>query len=210
MPADAMKVAVGEFPQQAESMTNGPGPYSCNVCAAQQVATGAASQVHVHVSVNGLSAAQVRRTRLSPVSGSMHALVAVSLLASFAASAVYLFFLRQQKQFTGNLGPRRASPTRGSPGDDIVITGFFTPVGKLAGSVSPFTNKIETYLRFAGLPFKTENGGFAGSPKGRVCTCTCFLTRAYVAGPFHSASVNHVAVKVLSVTLTMYSDKLAG
>ncbi|KAL0040804.1 hypothetical protein WJX79_005933 [Trebouxia sp. C0005] len=49
-----------------------------------------------------------------------------------------------------------------------VDASFFTPVGKLAGSVSPFTNKIETYLRFAGLPHRTENGGFAGSPKGRL------------------------------------------
>ncbi|KAA6421446.1 MAG: hypothetical protein FRX49_08723, partial [Trebouxia sp. A1-2] len=84
------------------------------------------------------------------------------------ATAGYLFFLRQQKQFTGNLGTRETSPTKGSPGDKIVLTGFFTPVGKLAGSVSPFTNKIETYLRFAGLPHRTENGGFAGSPKGRL------------------------------------------
>ena len=112
------------------------------------------------------------------VSGSMHALIAALLLASLAACAGYLFFLRQQKQFTGNLGPRKTSPTRGNPGDDIVVTGFFTPVGKLAGSVSPFTSKIETYLRFADLPFKTENGGFAGSPKGRVCSCTCFFTDA--------------------------------
>lgn len=100
----------------------------------------------------------------------MQALIALLLLILLIASAGYLFFLRQQKQFTGNLGPRETSPTKGSPGDKIVLTGFFTPVGKLAGSVSPFTNKIETYLRFADLPHKTENGGFAGSPKGRVCS----------------------------------------
>ena len=115
----------------------------------------------------------------------MHALVAVSLLASLAACAGYFFFMRQQKQFTGNLGPRKTSPTRGNPGDDIVLIGFFTPVGELFGSVSPFTNKIETYLRFAGFPFKLENGGFAGSPKGRVCSCTCLFIGAYVAGPLH-------------------------
>ncbi len=105
----------------------------------------------------------------------MQALIALLLLILLTASAGYLFFLRQQKQFTGNLGPRQTSPTNGSPGDKIVLTGFFTPVGKLAGSVSPFTNKIETYLRFAGLAHKTENGGFAGSPKGRVCSSFLLL-----------------------------------
>ena len=98
----------------------------------------------------------------------MQALLGIVLVASLFMLTAYLLFLRQQRQFTGNLGPRQTSPTKGTPGDKIVLTGFFTPVGKLAGSVSPFTNKIETYLRFAGLPFKTENGGFAGSPKGRV------------------------------------------
>ena len=134
----------------------------------------------------------------------MHALVAVSLLASLAACAGYLLFLRQQKQFTGNLGPRKISPTRGNPGDDIVITGFFTPVGKLAGSVSPFTNKIETYLRFAGLSFKTENGGFAGSPKGRVCSCTCSRAAA------SSSSVKHVEMEFYGATLNIKSDNQAG
>lgn len=90
------------------------------------------------------------------------------LLATLSLLAGYLFFLRQQKQFTGNLGTRETSPQKGTPGDKIVVTGFFTPVGNLTGSVSPFTSKIETYLRFAGLPFKTQDGGFAGSPKGRV------------------------------------------
>ena len=99
----------------------------------------------------------------------MQVFLALLLLILLTAAAGYLFFLRQQKQFTGNLGPRETSPTKGSPGDKIVLTGSFTPVRKLAGSVSPFTNKIETYLRFAGLPHKTENGGFASSPKGRVC-----------------------------------------
>ena len=98
----------------------------------------------------------------------MQVLLAFLLVALAITLTGYLFFLRQQKQFTGNLGSRETSPTKGHPGDKIVLTGFFTPVGKLAGSVSPFTSKIETYLRFAGLPFKTENGGFAGSPKGRV------------------------------------------
>ncbi|DBA67530.1 TPA: hypothetical protein ACH3X2_001808 [Trebouxia sp. C0005] len=98
----------------------------------------------------------------------MKVFITILLFTLLTATAGYLFFLRQQKQFTGNLGTRETSPTKGSPGDKIVLTGFFTPVGKLAGSVSPFTNKIETYLRFAGLPHRTENGGFAGSPKGRV------------------------------------------
>ena len=90
------------------------------------------------------------------------------LVAGLIGLAGYLYFVRTVKQFTGNLGPRESSPVRGTPGDKIVLTGFFTPVGRLAGSVSPFTNKIETYLRFAGLPFKVQDGGFAGSPKGRV------------------------------------------
>lgn len=98
----------------------------------------------------------------------MPALSTVLLLASSIILTGYLFFLRQRKQFTGNLGPRETSPVKGTPGDPIVVTGFFTPVGRLAGSVSPFTNKVETYLRFAGLPFKVQDGGFAGAPKGRV------------------------------------------
>lgn len=80
----------------------------------------------------------------------------------------YLYFLKQVKQFTGNLGPRETSPVKGTPGGKIVLTGFFTPVGRLVGSVSPFTNKVETYLRFAGLQHETRDGPFAGSPKGRV------------------------------------------
>lgn len=117
----------------------------------------------------------------------MHVHVLVALFASLAAACVgYFFLLRQQKQITGNLGSRTTSPTKGSPGDRIVVTGFFTPVGKLAGSVSPFTNKFETYLRLAGLPFETANGSFAGSPSGRVCSCNCFfvLAGAYVPGHF--------------------------
>ena len=101
----------------------------------------------------------------------MQAILTVLVFASIVSTA-YLFFLRQRKQFTGNLGPRETSPVKGTPGDPIVLTGFFTPVGKLAGSVSPFTNKVETYLRFAGLPFKAQDGGFAKSPKGRVGPAT--------------------------------------
>ena len=121
----------------------------------------------------------------------MHALIAVSLLAAFLACAGYLFLLRQQNQFTGNLGPRETSPSRGNPGEKIVLTGFFTPVGKLAGSVSPFTNKVETFLRFAGLPFTTDDGSFAGSPKGRVCFFTCRLTCAYTAWPLELRLSHH-------------------
>ena len=122
----------------------------------------------------------------------MHALIAGPLLAALVACTGYLFFLRQQKHFTGKLGPRETSPSRGNPGDKIVLTGFFTPVGKLAGSVSPFTNKIETFLRFAGLPFTTENGGFAGSPKGRVCCLHCALHHATTACQFIGLMSKHM------------------
>ena len=98
----------------------------------------------------------------------MQAFLAVVTLVLLLVWAAYVFFLRQQKQFTGNVGARETSPSKGSPGESIVLTGFFSPVGSLLGSVSPFTSKVETYLRFAGLPFKTRNGGFADSPKGRV------------------------------------------
>ena len=98
----------------------------------------------------------------------MHVILTVALSVALIVLTGYVLFLRQQKQFTGNVGSRETSPAKGTPGGSILVTGFFTPVGKLAGSASPFTNKIETYLRFAGLRFEVQDGGFAGSPKGRV------------------------------------------
>ena len=109
----------------------------------------------------------------------MQPLVTAAIAAALIGLTGYLYFLRQVKQFTGNLGPRETSPVKGVPGDKIVLTGFFAPVGRLVGSVSPFTNKIETYLRFAGLPFKTENGGFSGSPKGRVISSIAACLQAH-------------------------------
>ena len=101
----------------------------------------------------------------------MHPLLVVIYVVAALVTAAYVFFLRSQGQFTGNAGSRESSPSKGTPGGEIVLTGFFAPLGQLVGSVSPFTNKVETYLRFTGLPFRTQNGGFADAPKGRVGAC---------------------------------------
>ena len=110
----------------------------------------------------------------------MHAIFPIIYLCCAAVAAGYVYFLKSQRGFTGNLGTRETSPTKGASGGEIVLTGFFAPVGQLVGSVSPFTSKVETFLRFAGLKFRTENGGFAGSPKGRV-SLPDFLVRVLQA-----------------------------
>lgn len=98
----------------------------------------------------------------------MHPLLVAIYVVAALITAAWVFFLRSQGQFTGNAGSRESSPSKGTPGGEIVLTGFFAPLGQLVGSVSPFTNKVETYLRFTGLPFRTQNGGFADAPKGRL------------------------------------------
>ena len=85
-----------------------------------------------------------------------------------AAVGAYAFFAKLQNSLTGNLGLRRTNPTYGRAGDNIEIHSFFTPVGSCVGSVSPFTNKIEAFLRFSGLPYQAIPSGFADSPNGRV------------------------------------------
>ena len=106
----------------------------------------------------------VQRSRVSAMTSAVWLSAAVIAISA----ACYALFVKLQNSLTGNLGSRRTNPTRGSPGGKIVIHSFFTPVGKLAASASPFTAKIEAFLRFKGLAYTEESSGFDASPNGRV------------------------------------------
>ena len=107
---------------------------------------------------------------LTPLRGmGMSWLSIASCIVCAIALAGYAFFLKLQRSLTGNLGKRRTNPVQGSPGGQVVLHGFFTPVGKLCASASPFTAKVETYLRMRGLPYSTQSSDFSSSPNGRVC-----------------------------------------
>ena len=81
-----------------------------------------------------------------------------------------VFYLRLVSAFTGNLGKRLTNPSRGKPGEQIALHAIFLPVPGCGGTASPFTTKIEAYLRMAGLPYKTRSADLVSSPNGRVCS----------------------------------------
>ncbi|KAK9837988.1 hypothetical protein WJX74_009110 [Apatococcus lobatus] len=87
--------------------------------------------------------------------------LAVALLAA-------VFYFRLVSAFTGNLGKRRTNPATGNPGDTIELHAVFLPVPGCGGTASPFTTKIEAYLRMAGLPYKNKSSDLASSPNGRI------------------------------------------
>ena len=59
--------------------------------------------------------------------------------AGFAAAALAAlgiwYYKRSEKAWTGNGGPRQSSPTKGTPGQKIVLHGFWSPAGSIC--VSP-------------------------------------------------------------------------
>ena len=78
------------------------------------------------------------------------------------------FYARLVSAFTGNLGKRLTNPRVGQPGGPIELHAVFLPVPGCGGTMSPFTTKIEAYLRMADLPYKTKSSDLASSPNGRV------------------------------------------
>ena len=103
---------------------------------------------------------------------------AVAAVIAALCLGCYAFFLKLKHSLTGNLGLRLTQPASGAPGGKILLNGFFTPVGNLASSASPFTAKIETFLRMKGLPYTEKVSDFATSPNGRVShlqTCKPFI-----------------------------------
>ena len=98
----------------------------------------------------------------------MPALLTAALVIGVALLTGFLFFSKLTRSLTGNLGNRRVNPAQGRANESIVLFGFFLPFGKLTCSLSPYTAKIQAYLRFRGLKHTLENSDFVSSPNGRV------------------------------------------
>lgn len=92
----------------------------------------------------------------------------VAGLAAAIVGLAFAAFKKLESSMTGNLGKRNTNPKRGTPGDKIVLHSFFVQVGQLAGTLSPFTGKIQAYLRMRGLPYTEAPTDFTSSPNGRV------------------------------------------
>lgn len=104
-------------------------------------------------------------------------LLAVSAIV--LGGAVY-FLLSLKWSLTGNLGQRIVNPLKGNPNDPLSLFGFFVPVAGLTTSISPFTSKVETYLRMNGIKFASENTDFKSSPNGRVTSHNFFTINALI------------------------------
>lgn len=99
-------------------------------------------------------------------------LLAVSALV---LGGVVYFLLSLKWSLTGNLGNRTVNPLKGNSKDPLSLYGFFVPVEGLTTSISPFTSKVETYLRMNGIKFTSENTDFKSSPNGRVSSALRIL-----------------------------------
>lgn len=106
------------------------------------------------------------RFRVPQITMNTYFVLAGCVLAVALIAAV--FYLRLVSAFTGNLGKRLTNPSRGKPGEQIDLHAIFLPVPGCGGTASPFTTKIEAYLRMAGLPYKTRSADLVSSPNGRV------------------------------------------
>jgi hypothetical protein len=67
----------------------------------------------------------------------------------------------------------------------------FAKVLGVASSASVFVSKVETWLRFNGLPYTKKEGDTRDAPLGKVRTCVCINTdsstgsRCLQCDPFH-------------------------
>ncbi|KAK9791849.1 hypothetical protein WJX73_002338 [Symbiochloris irregularis] len=109
-------------------------------------------------------------------------------ISAVALGGVAYFLLSLKWSLTGNLGQRKVNPLKGSAQDALTLYGFFVPVENLTSSISPFTSKIETYLRMNGIKFASENTDFKHSPNGRV---------PYLQSGEHSISDSRFIVRFL-------------
>ena len=95
-------------------------------------------------------------------------LLVTATIAFGAILLAALYFRRLVSAFTGNLGQRLANPQSGTPGDKITLHSIYLPVHNCGGTRSPFTTKVEAYLRLAGLEYDTKPADLVSSPNGRV------------------------------------------
>ncbi|KAK9841894.1 hypothetical protein WJX84_010370, partial [Apatococcus fuscideae] len=94
-------------------------------------------------------------------------LLVTATIAFGAILLAALYFRRLVSAFTGNLGQRLANPQSGTPGDKITLHSIYLPVHNCGGTRSPFTTKVEAYLRLAGLEYDTKPADLVSSPNGR-------------------------------------------
>ena len=107
---------------------------------------------------------------------SQHPAATTAISAALLAALGLWSWKKTDAAWTGNIGDRSSAPQKGNPGDPVEVHGFFTPVGELAASVSPFTAKVWP----SQAAIKTSPQSHVPRKQGRDQPMSCYSRPAHV------------------------------